>query len=129
MSVALLDVNVLVSLFWDEHPHHAVCSEWFSQHQHAGWATCPLTEAGCARIMSNPAFSVRAPSFGEVVALLRQAAESSKTHQFWPANLPITALAALEYANLGHQQITDAYLLTLAVRRERPTGHNRSAHS
>ena len=37
-------------------------------------------------------------------------------HQFWADDIPVTdALAALGIRISGHQQITDAYLLALAV--------------
>jgi uncharacterized protein len=115
LSVALLDVNVLLALLWEGHAFHQVCAEWFRQNQEFGWATCPVTEAGCARIMSNPAFSLRAPAFGEVLRILRVASESSTNHHFWPDDLPLSAIATSRNFYLGHKQITDAYLLALAM--------------
>ena len=54
---ALLDVNVLIALLDDQHLHHAIAKRWFVEHLELGWATCPLSQNGCARILSQPAYS------------------------------------------------------------------------
>ena len=55
MSLAsLLDVNVLVALFDPDHVHHEAAHVWFAATRGAGWATCPLTENGVVRVLSNP---------------------------------------------------------------------------
>ena len=43
MSVALLDVNVLIALLDRRHVHHEPAHGWFATAQADGWATCPLT--------------------------------------------------------------------------------------
>jgi len=48
--VSLLDVNVLVALFFPDHIHHDLAHDWFADHRHEGWATCPLTENGLIRV-------------------------------------------------------------------------------
>ena len=48
--VSLLDVNVLVALFFPDHVHHDLAHDWFADHRHEGWATCPLTENGFVRV-------------------------------------------------------------------------------
>lgn len=48
--VSLLDVNVLVALFFPDHVHHDLAHDWFADHRHLGWATCPLTENGLIRV-------------------------------------------------------------------------------
>ncbi|MEP7352122.1 MAG: VapC toxin family PIN domain ribonuclease, partial [Acidobacteriota bacterium] len=50
MSVALLDVNVLIALLWPDHVHRTPAREWFLPNRHAGWATCAITESGFVRI-------------------------------------------------------------------------------
>lgn len=43
---------------------------------------------------------------------------AAKDHSFWPAELPFAeAVAFAGVRLLGHQQVTDAYLLGLAIRR------------
>ena len=53
---ALLDVNVLIALLDTEHLHHVAAIDWFVKHAQAGWATCPITQNGCMRIVSQPAY-------------------------------------------------------------------------
>jgi predicted nucleic acid-binding protein len=51
----------------------------------------------------------------DAVALLRENLEHP-SHRFWPANLPIAeAVRGMRARLTGHQQITDAYLVALAI--------------
>jgi hypothetical protein len=114
--VALLDVNLLVALFDPDHIHHEVAHDWFADHRSGGWATCPLTEAGFVRVLSNPAYAAAVSRPIELVARLRQFC-SSKEHVFWPASLSLTDEDLFNPALIrGHRQVTDVYLLGLAVR-------------
>ena len=70
--VALLDVNVLIALLDAGHMHHAVATQWLSEHLDAGWASCPLTQNGCIRILSQTAYPNHAPA-AEVAVRLRRA--------------------------------------------------------
>ena len=81
MSVALLDVNVLVAIFDPDHPHHAIAHRWFGQNRKFGWSTCPITINGCVRILSNPRFSSMSVTPGEMAGRLR-AFCSTSDHQF-----------------------------------------------
>ena len=54
----LLDVNMLVSLFDGRHVNHDAAHYWFGTTFAANWATCSITEAGCVRVLSNPARAV-----------------------------------------------------------------------
>lgn len=120
MTVAagfLLDVNVLVALAWPAHDAHAKVHAWLSIHAPSGWATCPLTQSAFVRILSNPAFSPNSLSPRDALALL-QTNLSHPAHQFWPDELSLVqALSSLASQLNGHQQITDAYLLGLAMHR------------
>ncbi len=112
----LLDVNVLVSLSWPDHVAHAVVRKWFAKNSSKGWATCPLVQAGFVRITSNPIFSSRSVSVQEAVDGLR-ASLASEDHQFWPDSISLPeALGVLPMPLSGHGQITDAYLVALAIR-------------
>ena len=53
---ALLDVNVLIALLDRDHVHHSRARSWLVTHAASGWASCPLTENGCVRIMAQPAY-------------------------------------------------------------------------
>jgi toxin-antitoxin system PIN domain toxin len=114
VRVGLLDVNTLIALLWKEHPFHEVCADWFQKSGRSGWATCPITEAGFARVLSSPAFTTRPPSVHSAVNVLKTATESSAHHHFWTDDLPIAVLAVKWKPPLGHKQVTDAYLLSLA---------------
>lgn len=113
----LLDTNLLIALLWPSHQRHEVALAWFTRHRARGWATCPFTQAGFVRIVSNPAFSrdaVKPREAGQVLA----ANTAAEEHSFWPDDLPFAEAAAFAGIRLmGHQQVTDAYLLGLAIRR------------
>jgi toxin-antitoxin system PIN domain toxin len=111
---ALLDVNVLVALFDPDHVHHEPAHAWFGTHRSAGWATCPLTENGVVRILSNPAYS---PSAERPAQIARRVAafRESGNHVFWPDDVSVCDSSALSLT-VGHRQLTDVYLLALAVR-------------
>jgi uncharacterized protein len=117
MKVCLLDSNMLIALFWPSHERHHLALKWFVRHRGRGWATCPMTQAGFVRIVSNPAFSRDAVQPREAIQVL-SANLAAKDHQFWPDELPLAAAAAFAGVRLqGHQQVTDAYLLGLAIKR------------
>ena len=116
MSGYLLDSNLLIALLWPSHERHDVAVKWFTRHRVRGWATCPITQAGFVRIVSNPAFSRDAVQPREAVAVL-SANTAAKDHAFWPDDLPVAEAVAFSGVRLmGHQQVTDAYLLGLAIR-------------
>lgn len=117
MSVALLDVNVLIGLLWQPHDFHRAAMEWFLAHRNRGWATCPLTQNGFVRILSNPNLYRNGPQVEEAIQLLSSTINASKDHHFWPADLSIVQWPqGLASAIHGHHQITDAYLLQLTIR-------------
>jgi hypothetical protein len=77
-----LDVNVLVALSWPEHEAFARSHRWFARHAAAGWATCPITQAGFVRVVCNPAFSIRMITPREALANLAITMKHSG-HHFW----------------------------------------------
>jgi hypothetical protein len=114
---ALLDVNVLIALLDAGHVHHAAAGRWLDSHladgPAAGWASCPLTQNGCLRILSNRAYPRPQP----VAAGLAEAA-ATPHHAFWPDDLSVLEPARFAHDRwLDSRQITDAYLLALAVHR------------
>ena len=70
---ALLEVNVLIALLDGAHVGHTTASAWLAREVRQGWASCPLTQNGCVRIMSQPAYP-GALSAAEVALRLAQAA-------------------------------------------------------
>jgi toxin-antitoxin system PIN domain toxin len=117
MNGYLLDTNVLIALLWPSHTQHAAALRWFVKHRNRKWVTCPLTEAAFVRIVSNPAFSRDAVTPAEAIGLLA-ANTAAADHVFWPADLRISDAVAPSGPRLvGHQHVTDAYLLAVATRR------------
>ena len=113
MSVALLDVNFLVALFDEEHIHHEPAHSWFAAHKVDGWASCPLTENGVVRILSNMAYSGIAESAGQVRDRLDAFCRSGD-HVFWPDSISLRDVR-FDLSAVTHRQLTDLYLLGLAV--------------
>lgn len=117
MSVALLDVNVLVALFDPAHPNHEEAHRWFGRHRKRGWAICPTTLNGCVRVLSNPAYPSVEATPAEVISRLRTLC-SSPDHAFWHDEVSLLDEALFRPQLIsGHRRITDVYLLGLAVRR------------
>jgi uncharacterized protein len=117
MKGYLLDTNLLIALLWPSHERHDLALKWFTRHRARGWATCPIIQAGFVRIVSNPAFSRDAVQPREAIQVL-SANTAAKDHSFWPDDVPVAETVAFTGVRLmGHQQLTDAYLLGLAIRR------------
>lgn len=111
---ALLDVNVLVALFDADHSLHAPALRWFDEHGAAGWASCPVTQNGCMRVMSQPGYPNCVP-VSAIADRLRDAASHS-SHQFWADDVSLLDRAAVDITRIhGPKQLTDVYLLALAV--------------
>lgn len=118
---ALLDVNVLIALLDAGHVHHGAATRWLGEHLSTGtaarWASCPLTQNGCLRILSNGAY-VRPQPLAAVAARLTEATGTAH-HEFWPDELSVLEPAHFAHDRWLHsRQITDAYLLALAVHRD-----------
>ena len=114
---ALLDVNVLIALLDAEHLHHETARRWLRDNIRHGWATCPITQNGCLRIMTQPAYP-NSVSASLVAARLREAT-STDYHQFWPDAVSLLNLNPADWRQIiGPKQITDIYLLTLAAERQ-----------
>jgi uncharacterized protein len=111
----LLDVNVLIAAIWPTHESHSTVQRWLRRHVRDGWATCPLTQAAFVRIVSNPAFSPNALTPRDALALL-EANLRHAAHHFWEDEISFLAAAEpLAERLVGHQQVSDAYLLGLAI--------------
>src|SRR5262249_53959844 len=81
---------------------------------HASWATCPITENGFIRVVSNPAYRTVATTPEDAAQRLRQFC-SQPGHVFWDDAVSLLDDLIFDLSKLkGHQQITDAYLAGLA---------------
>ena len=112
---ALLDINVLIALLDRAHVHHRRARAWLEADIRHGWASCPITQNGCVRILSQPAYP-QAIAPGAAIARLR-AATATEHHAFWPDDLSVLDAAAIDAQRVhGPRQLTDLYLLALAMR-------------
>jgi uncharacterized protein len=111
---ALLDVNVLIALLDSDHASHHVAMTWFGSHAAEGWASCPITQNGCIRIMSNTSY----PNSLPVQAIMKRLNDacSEDVHQFWSDEVSILDPAIVDATRIhGPKQLTDIYLLALSV--------------
>jgi toxin-antitoxin system PIN domain toxin len=113
---ALLDVNVLIALFDQHHIFHERAHLWLEANAAAGIATCPITENGVVRVISHPKYSRAfnlAPS--DVIRRLTGFCEA-QDHTFWPDDVSVRDEGIFQADRiLGTRQVTDVYLLGLAV--------------
>ncbi|MFK5644896.1 TA system VapC family ribonuclease toxin [Ornithinimicrobium sp. LYQ121] len=114
MTRALLDVGVLLALMDPDHVYHERVHRWFAQDtDDDGWASCALTQNGFVRILSQPRYPNPVP-VAHAVQVLRSSL-ASEAHEFWPCDVSLTDDAIDATRLLGHRQVTDTYLLALAV--------------
>jgi toxin-antitoxin system PIN domain toxin len=114
---ALLDVNVLIALLDPDHISHEAAMGWFDKHALEGWASCPITQNGCIRIMSNASYPNPVP----VQAVMKHLADAcaQDVHVFWSDEISLLDEEAFDSTRiLGPRQLTDIYLLGLAVAHE-----------
>jgi len=115
--IALLDVNVLVSLFDPDHVHHEPAHGWFAANRKAGWATCPITENGLVRVLSNPAYTAAHETPTTVIRRLEVFCASGE-HIFWDDEVSLRDGKLFRQPSpASHRQLTDVYLLGLAKRK------------
>ena len=105
---------MLIALLDSDHASHASAIGWFSKHARTGWASCPITQNGCIRILSNPGYPNPLP----VQALVDHLADAchEEIHEFWPDGVSLLDSDAVDSTRIhGPRQLTDIYLLALAV--------------
>ena len=113
---ALLDVNVLIAMLDQAHPHHDTALSWLKANIRHGWASCPITQNGCIRIMSQASYPGARP-VAQIAERLRGALNHS-AHKFWPDDISIVDPDIVDGTRVhGARQITDTYLLALAFTR------------
>ncbi|MQA26915.1 MAG: PIN domain-containing protein [Micromonosporaceae bacterium] len=111
---ALLDINVLLALLDSDHVDHKRARDWIDAEIAHGWASCPITENGFVRIISQP----RYPSPVSPSQALDRLARATRTdhHEFWPCSVSVLDERIVNRSRLhGPRQVTDAYLLALAT--------------
>ena len=111
---SLLDVNVLVALLDAQHSLHSAAWKGFEEFAKPGWASCPITQNGCVRVMSQPAYLSAVPV--DAIARRLREATSDTRHRFWSDEVSLLDSEKVDTTRVhGPKQITDVYLLALAV--------------
>jgi toxin-antitoxin system PIN domain toxin len=111
---ALLDVNVLLALLDQDHLDHPRARAWLEDNIEDGWSSCAVTENGFVRVISQPRYP-NSISPSAAIDLLAAATKTSH-HEFWSCSISLLDPSLVERNRLhGTRQVTDAYLLALAV--------------
>ena len=111
----LLDVNVWIALLDDAHVHNAQALALF-QKPGLPIATCPLVENGVLRVLNLPGYSQHGPAGFEAVRAKMSLACADVDHVFWADDVSLRTEGLVDWGRVfGHGQITDLYLLALAV--------------
>ena len=107
-------LNFLIALFDAAHVHHQQAHQWLVKHRSSGWATCPLTQNACIRILSQPAYPGRLP-VADIARRLRNAIAASD-HHFIPDSISLCDPALFDHGQiLTPRHLTDLYLLALSA--------------
>jgi hypothetical protein len=111
---ALLDINVLVALLDADHVEHGAARAWLEREIEGGWASCPITQNGFVRIVSQPRYPSPV-SVTEAVRRLRLATQTAH-HELWSCDMSFLNEGLIDSTRIhGPRQVTDVYLLSLAV--------------
>jgi len=112
--IYLLDANVLIALIDPDHVHSAYAKAWFESTVDEGWATCPTTQHAFIRIAGRPSYQLpgTAADMAEILGRVCQ----RPGHVFWPETISLLTSPLVDPTRLtSHGQVTDTYLLALAV--------------
>ena len=103
----LLDASLLIALAVVEHIHHDAADLWFSEFD-GSHATCPITQGALVRHV------VRLGDVGLALRFL-SAVTALPRHEFWSDDIGYDRVELRGV--VGHRQVTDAYLASLARQR------------
>ena len=119
MPIELPDINILIALVDENHVRHGDAEAWFAGVGQTGWATCPFTENGFARIVSNSAYAALPYTVSQAVTALDKTIQRHRAkHEFWPDEVSLLDADLFNRAAIqGPKQIADVYLLGLCQQR------------
>lgn len=107
---------MLLALLDADHVEHASAWEWLDADIASGWASCAITENGFVRVITQPRYPSPVPT-AQALDLLAGAREGGD-HEFWSCDVSLLDRGVVDASRLlGPRQVTDAYLLALAVSR------------
>ena len=115
MTRYLLDTNLLIPLLWPRHTERALVVRWFAENGRGCFATSSFTQTGFLRLASSAQVMKEPYSVLEARELLRRLT-LEPGHAFWPTTIDVfEATKNFEMRLHGPKQVTDAYLLGLAI--------------
>jgi toxin-antitoxin system PIN domain toxin len=118
LTCHLLDVNVLLALQWPGEISHRRIQDWFFKTGMHSFSTCSMTQSGFVRVIANPSYAGKRLDVSEARESLFLLTELDG-HQFWPMDLEFKEATDFFSERLvGHLQVTDAYLLGLAIHKQ-----------
>jgi uncharacterized protein len=113
---ALLDVNFWIALFDDAHQFSERANAFIAA-RGAKIAICPIVENGVIRVMSLPSYGRRGGLPMQLVRERLREACATLDHAFWGDDVSLRDDELVDFSRVqGHNQITDLYLLALAVK-------------
>ena len=96
------------------HIHHGVVTGWMANNMDSGWASSPMTQNGCIRILSQPGYPNPVPA-ARVANRLAEATRHS-SHMFWADSISVLHPGFLMWDRvLSSRHVTDVYLLALGI--------------
>ena len=113
MMRALLDVNVLLALFDADHVDHRTARSWLESDIEHGWASCAITQNGFVRVLTQERYPSPV-SAAEAIGRLRRATHTPH-HRYLPCDVSLVDEGLLADRIHGSRQVTDVYLLALAL--------------
>jgi uncharacterized protein len=108
----LLDVNLLIALLWETHEHHTRARKWLKRVPK--FATCPVVQLGFARVSSHPLLGY-GMSPDQSFGILRKFIADPR-HDFLSDDVSSSDRIFRTDLLRGSNQVTDGYLVALAVR-------------
>jgi toxin-antitoxin system PIN domain toxin len=114
---ALLDVNVLLALLDRDHVDHERARDWIAEEIDHGWSSCAITQNGFVRIISQSRYPSPVSPHHAIDLLGR--ATRTRHHEFWSCAVSLLDDGSIDSSRVhSSRQVTDAYLLALAVAHE-----------
>jgi toxin-antitoxin system PIN domain toxin len=115
--ISLLDVNILIALFDAAHHRHDDAHNWLAENRSQGWATCPITQNGCIRIISHTGYSGHL-AIPDISSRLWNAIHVAD-HHFFEDSISLCNPDRFHHSEmLSSKALTDHYLLGLAVEKK-----------
>ncbi|WP_367873865.1 TA system VapC family ribonuclease toxin [Luteolibacter sp. Populi] len=114
-ALFLFDVNVLLALLDPGHERHALARRWWTTKAGAKWCTCEITRSAFVRLSCNPHVTVDPKSAEAAWNILKSNMDKPRHAQLSVGTSAFGSLAPILRRCQGYRQVTDAFLLHVAV--------------